>query len=327
MRKEASKIGWFAGLFDGDGTIRFGIDNKNRLYTQMVVELNDEETVNTADTILTQAVGYKVSRFSRVCRSGFSKNPKYGLRVQARHPLVKVLEALLPYVILKRRKMEAVSEVLKRTLTVDQKTRDPLLTFRPSDQDRKLIELFHGRRDFDPVTDVDSKDELGWLAGMIDAEGSFILTEKNILFAINMTSRYAMSKVAAYIEKFCGFSCKVYDKNVVSSVSKQPQFYIHVRRTQLQMLLDAIIPHLVTKQLQARIMKEFLFGHLERPLAVRLSKELKQHRREARLESLKILERVILCQAESPRPQQASRKAQRLEGEPVAGDNPSMSAQ
>lgn len=325
VQKKAN-LGWFGGLFDGDGTLRFGIDNRNRLYTQLVLELNDEETVAEADRVLTETVGYKVSRFSRICASGFSRNRKYGMRVQARHPLVKILEALTPHVVLKRRKVEAVREVLSRA-DVDPRCRDPRYTYQPSARDVKLIETFKGRRDFDPKRDIDPVDRLSWLGGLIDAEGSFILTEKNTLFAINMTSGYAIDKVARYIEHFCGFEQKVYLKRPVSPLSKQDQFYIHVRSQRLSRLIEVVSPYLVAKKLQADLIQLQLRDGVKKATAIRLCKHLKQHRREAREESIKILRDGNPVPSQVAATEKASWKAQRLEDEPVAGDKSSKSAQ
>jgi len=175
-------------------------------------------------------------------------------------------------------------------LVYDQRARSPGKIFSISDRDRELVRKFSGKGPKYIDTTIEPTSKLGWLVGIIDAEGSFIFTDKNLLFNINMACEFALEKISEYLKTELGITSIVYDKNV-KYPSKLKQFYIHLRNDSLESLVTQITPLLITKNLQSSLILEYMQNRIPEHTSSRLVTGLNHHLREAREESLKILKK------------------------------------
>ena len=112
-------------------------------------------------------------------------------------------------------------------------------------------------------------EELAWLAGILDGEGSFLFLDnghkgsykgKNVVPVIYITNTCGeIIDYSVSIMTKIGFNPRVYTKQYRAKETWRPAFRIDVNKySHMAMLIEAILPYLRSKGGQARLMMRFL---------------------------------------------------------------------
>jgi len=115
------------------------------------------------------------------------------------------------------------------------------------------------------------KEDIGWLAGIIDGEGSIYAAIKDSYpyfrysFQLVNTNRELLEKFQTIVQKICGNDGKfpiVPKKYTVGIVGKKQCYALQVRRIDdLKGMLTAVLPHLTEKRTKAEYLLTTLNSH------------------------------------------------------------------
>ena len=117
--------------------------------------------------------------------------------------------------------------------------------------------------------------EIGWLAGILDGEGSIILSNtkvpvskeryqhaERIQYAPKITmvntDPELIAKYVKLLDKL-GVGCGVYEKNSVNRLGNKQQWQVMVSRMKsVKIFLDLLLPHLTCKKAKAELLLRFI---------------------------------------------------------------------
>lgn len=156
---------------------------------------------------------------------------------------------------------------------------------------------------------INAEDKLAWLAGLLDAEGCFGLRmhpkrKAQVLahFAMGLVDEAGLSVARELVEGIIGRKLATNRRAVASKISKRPFFAFQVVAKQdVQKLVEAVLPYLRGKTLEAQLMLDvlsraargrYIATEYDRALAS-LSQRIKKGDEEARREA----ETVLLARA------------------------------
>ena len=121
-----------------------------------------------------------------------------------------------------------------------------------------------------------TKEDIGWLAGILDGEGSIVFSKRKkwprIAYGINLvnTNLEMMEKANSIIARLCHdlegtpikISSKNYANNPFNTVSRKECYQITIRRqTWIVRILGVLLPHLTEKRAKASALHELFSTH------------------------------------------------------------------
>ena len=226
---------WLAGLIDAEGCIRAfrSTSNKNTVRGAIQLSMVDVEPLRKAACVYREIYGKKPKI---ICSKLPSGKINYRIIVYCKNQLRKVVYTLGKY--LEGKKAEAY-ELLNAISQQTQANIDRLKYLKrnpePSCNYAEGVETRQG---------APTDEELDWLAGFLDGDGSINYKCHQITFT--NTNKANIDKVISIVKRLTGYSPKVYIKEAVGNWRKRWQVTI-CNREACDTLLKALLPQLTNK--------------------------------------------------------------------------------
>ena len=244
-------IGWLAGIIDGDGCISI---DENKV-VRIIIIMTDEKTIYHIKDLT------KIGSITKInCSISHPKWKDQYKWIIYNNDTINILNKIKDHLIIKQLHAELALEYLtKKKLNIKHEDLKVIYEKIKELNARKLNKKYHINLDNYELT----KYKIGWLAGIIDSEGSIDIIRKKKKNNDNTYSYGTRIVINMTCEIIINIIQKLTNIGVISKIGRtRPNWNVlHVWRisgNQISNFLKLIFDYLITKRQQAELILEFL---------------------------------------------------------------------
>lgn len=230
-----SDIGWLAGLIDAEGCLR-AHQNPVSVRGVVVIGMNHVPTMKKAQALIWELTGRKHKLIPD------RSNRSYKLCVQSKGKIAKLLPPLVPHLTAKRRQAELLLDTLTRN---DSWGVEELRRLKRNPEPSRNAE------GVETVPGEPTDEDIGWLAGVIDGDGSFMARGGSCGLSIGNTSTALLQKARRIIFQLTGESRPIVARPRQKPHYSTPYYVFTGKRRVLDQVVIATYEHLVEKKTSA----------------------------------------------------------------------------
>jgi hypothetical protein len=265
-------MAYIAGLFDGDGSFTLGRkkpshEGQSSLYYPLIQFCNKDKS--SLSIIKDVFGGHVNTRMPYMSRDGSKRQTSYTLKIEKATLCKPFLEALIPYLIIKRERAEFLLSFVNRNPFIrgSNKLSKEIIASREYDyiqmkllndqrENTYNISLRYARRN--------SHDECFWayVAGLLDTDGSFSIKKevrmnvKNPVYGPVISLSMVDSKAIQYVRNNCEAGKIMMVKSKAASQGFCYRFGIYGRE-EASLFIRKCLPYLTIKKDAALILLDF----------------------------------------------------------------------
>lgn len=262
---ENEKLAYIAGMMDGDGSFslcrRTNPKGKNYLFFPYI-QFGSLKKEMISD-LKEKWGGSIVFRPDRIGKDGIKRNPFYWWRLEKNGKCQPFLEAIIPYLEIKKERALFLLNYIKRNPFKRGSNPLSLEVLASRENDYLRMQEFNNEKTFGrnavKATKCISQDSLFWayFAGLLDTDGSFsIKKEKNNRYVAQVLLTQTDIRGINKIRKNCPFGSLFLVKAKSTKLGRCYRFGVY-RKEEMELMLPYLIPFLHTKKKQAEEILKF----------------------------------------------------------------------